>query len=127
MPILVPVLIAKVAAWVVALVTSWWAAITTLGATVVVANVTADMIGRVIRIGVVVTILILVVQNLVEIPATSISGLWMTYSATAGPALTMVGYFVPISLVFALLDLYLAACMLFTAIWVVRYIVSVSK
>jgi hypothetical protein len=113
-------------AWVAATVAAAWAATVGLVVAFVVAHITADTIARLLRVAIVIAITMVVI-NTVSIPATSLTSLWDSYLTQSSEVLSVIGYFVPISLMFNLLDLYLAAVMVLLGIRAVRYVTEAAQ
>lgn len=112
--------IGAILGWFARLTTS---AITWLGAALlgqVVSHQAAEAIARVARIALWIAITIAAVNAVVPPQFTSFSNLWEAYSGELGEVGQYIGYFVPLPLLFTLLDLYLGAVLVMFVISVVR-------
>lgn len=82
---------------------------------------------RWIRAATVVGILMFVLAQFVPAPVSSVTNLWTTYSGDLGPVGAYIGYFVPMSLLTTLLDLYVLLVMALVVFSGVTRIVEFSK
>lgn len=112
--------IGAILGWFARLTTS---AITWLGAALlgqVVSHQAAEAIARVARIALWIAITIAAVNAVVPPQFTSFANLWEAYSGELGEVGQYIGYFVPLPLLFTLLDLYLGAVLVIFVVSVVR-------
>lgn len=81
---------------------------------------------RILRIGIVTGILIAALNAFVP-PNFNLVTVWATYVADAAPWIGYMGYFVPLDLLFALIDLLVFATIVLVLFRLVRFVDGISK
>lgn len=116
-------------------IVGWLGRLSSLWAAFSVANVigsvavsqTVEAAMRWIRAAVIVGILMFALAQFVPQPVSSFSNLWSSYSGALGPVGSYVGYFVPMTLLTTLLDLYVLMVMAMVVFSAVSRVVEFSK
>lgn len=116
-------------------IVGWLGRLSALWASFSVANVigsvavsqTVEAAMRWIRAATIVAILMFVLGQFVPEPVSSFTNLWLSYSGQLGPVGQYVGYFVPMTLLTTLLDLYVLMVMALVVFSAVTRVVEFSK
>lgn len=98
--------IIKLITWLGSLFTGLWTAIIAIPAYASSVHFAAEALARIVRAGLAITVLLVLVNSIVPNNLSTLT-LWNTYATSAGSVLQYVGYFVPLDLLFSLLDLYI--------------------
>lgn len=81
---------------------------------------TAEAIARLLRAGVFIALVVAAVNALLPPGATSISGLWATYSGQLGDVANFIGLLFPLDVMFMLADWYLFAVLVMFVVSIIR-------
>ena len=100
--------LARVVQWLGSTLSGMFAAGLAAASWHVAAQQAAEAAARLVRVGIVTAVLLAVINSFIP-PGTNLFSLWSNHVVQAAPMLAYIGYFVPIGLLFTLLDLLLFA------------------
>lgn len=93
----------------------------------VAASQAAEAIARLLRAGVFIALIIAAVNLILPPGATSISGLWATYSGQLGDVAGFIGLLFPLDLMFTLADWYIFAVGIMFTVSIIRRTFEASR